>query len=556
MRIKDYLSILIIIVLTIETLFGQSKGKILFENNCSSCHGIENGSFGPKLGGVADVRLIPDIKKFIKNPIPFILKGDERTLLLLDKYKTEMPSFKHLKNKEIRSIVNFIIEETDRLEVNALSTSDISKEELNKRYAPAIKSSDLYIELEDYVQIPRTTEHLVDKGISTLRAAKHGLFIADQMGKMYSISKGKAEVYFDLRANTPDFIFTPSIGAGLASFDFHPNFQENGLMYTTHNEIFEGKSAINEGDWPDSLGTEQQWVIDEWYTDEPNRFPFKIKSKREVLRINTPTFAHAGQDLKFRPNIDKNHSDYGLLFFGHGDGGTANLGLPQFSHHIHSALGSILRIDPQGTNGVLSSYGIPVDNPFAKHSDPTIQKEIYAFGFRNPYRFCWNGDDMYVADIGEAAVEELNVVVSGGDYGWANQEGIYGKDVAKDKTLMLERADFGVNETILPVITYDHTDGNAISGGAVYKGEIELLKGKYVFGDIVKGKVFYTDPNYFQDGIYELKIRRDNEPTSIEELVGVNRTHLRIGYDEINHDIYFMTKPDNMLRKVVMAIQK
>jgi hypothetical protein len=547
------------IILSFCRTIQAQDGKSLFETHCSSCHGIADGAFGPKLGGVADIRLVPDIIKFIKDPTPFILKGDERTLAFLGKYNNEMPSFGHLKNKEIRAIVKFIISETDQLAVNAIRTEDITGSNEIKRYAPAVKPSNLYIELDDFVKVPITPEHLADKGISTMRSASHGLFLADQMGQLYKIDDGKPELYFDLRKNTPEFIFTPSIGAGFGSFDFHPDFLQNGLMYTTHNEIYKGKPAINEGDWPDSVGTEHQWLIDEWYTDEPNTFPFKIVSRREVFRMNTPTFGHAGQDLRFKPEIDKNDPDYGLLYFNHGDGGTANLGLPQYSHHIRSALGAVLRIDAKGSNGFLSSYGIPSDNPFANHTDSTVQKEIYAYGFRNPYRMTWDvrrNHAMYVADIGEAAVEELNVIQKGGDYGWAWQEGKYGKDVSKDKTLMMVREDGGVNNTILPVLTYDHTDGNAISGGYVYEGNLEILKGKYIFGDIVKGKIFIADPDDFAAGISEINIIRNGEKTSIAELCGQNRTHLRIGYDRIKGDLYLLTKPDNTARRIVKAYFK
>jgi glucose/arabinose dehydrogenase len=552
-----HISFAFFLLIVIQSSFAQKviKGQNLFQLHCGSCHGIIDGAFGPKLGGVTEVRSKKEIIDFIKNPNAFIDAKEPRAIALFEKYKSEMPAFAQLKKNELEALVSYIEERSNALNISPLSLSEIQSSDAHRRFAPPVKPSNLYIELEDVVNIPRTSEHLDDKGITTVRSAFHGLFINDQMGQIYRINNKKAELYFDLRKVTPDFIFFPSIGAGLGSFAFHPDFENNGLLYITHNEKYAGKPAINENDWPYSVGTEHQWVIEEWKTNNPNGIPF-VGTRREVLRINTPTFGHSGQDLKFHPNIDRSHPDYGILFYGHGDGGTANLGLPQYSHHIRSVLGSILRIDPQGTNGVLPTYGIPKDNPFAEHEDPKVQKEIYAYGFRNPYRFCWNDEDLYVADIGESDVEELNVIIPGGDYGWATQEGIYGKDVAKDKTLMFDRMDKGVNNSILPVITYDHTDGNAISGGSVYEGDLAALKGKYFFGDIVKGRLFYTDPNNFDQGVFEVNIIREGEPTNMQELVGIKRTHLRIGYDEIGHDLYILTKPDNTLRKVAKAYFK
>jgi glucose/arabinose dehydrogenase len=533
-------------------------GEQLFKTQCSSCHGIADGAFGPKLGGVSATRSKKELIQFIRNPATFLENGDIRTKALFDKYKSEMPPFNHLTDKQLSGLLLYIDKQTTLQKVEPLTLASLLANKPGKRYAPPVKNSNLYIELEDFIKIERTTEHLDDKGVTTIRSNEYGLFVNDQMGQIFRISNRKPELYFDVRKQLPHFIFTPSIGAGLGSFAFHPDFANNGLLYTAHNEVYRGKKAINEGDWPDSLGTEQQYVIDEWKTDTPASFPFSGK-KREVLRINTPTFAHSGQDLIFAPNRNKNDPDYGMLYYTFGDGGTANIKRPEISHRIQSVLGSVLRIDPLGNNGVLDSYGIPADNPFASTNDKTIQKEIFAYGFRNPYRICWDenrNNAMYVTDIGEANIEELNVLVKGGDYGWANQEGTYGIDVRKDKTVVFDRTDKGINNTILPAVTYDHNEGNAMSGGFVYEGKIAALKGKYIFGDIVTGRLFYTDPSDFSKGIFDIHILKNNQETTLAALCGKKRTHLRIGYDKLAGDIFTLTKPDNMVRRVAKAYFK
>ncbi len=539
-------------------LLAQDKGKILFETHCASCHGISEGAFGPRLGGVHKVRNDDEFTRFVKNPASFLAGNDTRTKALFEKYKTEMPGFTKLKKKEIIAILTYIKTESEEQNMQPLSLNSLFVKNAGQRYAPPVKSSNLFIEVEDFVQIPRTDEHLDDKGITVLRSTKFGVFVSDQMGKIYRISNRKPEVYFDVRLLNPDFIFFPSIGAGLGNFTFHPDFENNGLLYTSHLEKYTGKRAINEGDWPDSLKSGQQYVLTEWKTADPAAFPF-TGNRREILRINNPNFAHSAQDLAFAPGLDKQNPDYGMLYYSFGDGGSANLKIPEISHNIRSVLGSVMRIDPQGNNGVFASYGIPADNPFSSSLDPLVQKEIYAFGFRNPYRLSWDekGDGaLYVADIGESNVEEINRVQKGGDYGWASQEGKYGIDVKTDKTVLFEREDQGINQTILPVATFDHNDGNAICGGYIYEGNLEPLKRKYFFGDIVSGRLFFTDVDNLSNGIFDLHLLQNGKETTMQQLCGIKRTHLRVGYDNIGGDLYLLTKPDNVVRRIKNAYWK
>lgn len=538
-------------------------GKELFLMHCASCHGISDGAFGPRLGGIHTLKSRDELILFIKDATRFLKNPDVRTKALASIFKTPMPPFSHLTETEINKIIDYIIEESDKSKSEPLSINQLLTRNSEKRYAPPVQPSKLYIELEEVVQIPRTQDHLDDKGINTMRANELGVFISDQMGQIYKLIKENnglttAYLYFDFKSATPNFIFYPSIGAGLGSFCFHPDFIHNGLLYTAHNEKYLGYPAINEHDWPDSVGIEQQYIIEEWKTNDPESATFNWTDRRVVMRINTPTFAHSGQDLTFSPMVNTKDPDYGMLYYCFGDGGTANIKRPDLAHRTSSILGTILRIDPKGSNGSLSSYGIPADNPYAKSNDTAIQKEIYAYGFRNPYRLEWDitRKKMYIADIGESNVEEINEVLKGKDYGWAYQEGKFGIDVTKDKTTLFERPDKGVNNSILPIATYDHTAGHAISGGYIYKGALKPLKDKYIFGDIVNGKLFYTDAGNFKKGIFEINILQNGKETSIQDLCGKTRTHLRMGYDRLRNDLYIMTKPDNKLRKVSKAIWK
>jgi hypothetical protein len=107
----------------------------------------------------------------------------------------------------------------------------------------------------------------------------------------------------------------------------------------------------------------------------------------------------------------------------------------------------------------------------------------------------------------------------------------------------------------LPFGQFDHQDGKAISGGYVYRGPLQILQGKYIFGDIVTGRLFYMnmDQDLNDHAIYELKIMDHGKPTSVAALTQHPRTHLRIGYDEHTGDLFIMTKADSMIRRISKA---
>ena len=150
--------------------------------------------------------------------------------------------------------------------------------------------------------------------------------------------------------------------------------------------------------------------------------------------------------------------------------------------NVQTLLGSILRIDidhhDQGLN-----YEIPKDNPFVS-AGPLAQPEIFAYGFRNVWRLSFDRETgtLWAADVGQDLWEEINLVQSGGNYGWNLREG-------KHK--------FGVvgadprPELIEPIWEYHHDIGKSITGGTVYRGKrLPELQGHYLYGDYVSGKVW------------------------------------------------------------------
>jgi glucose/arabinose dehydrogenase len=169
---------------------------------------------------------------------------------------------------------------------------------------------------------------------------------------------------------------------------------------------------------------------------------------------------------------------------------------------------AILRIDPRspsvsrGTKG-LGDYTIAPSNRFAADGDPTTLGEIYAYGFRNAHRLSWDLTDgtLFAADIGMNHIEEINIVHNGGNYGWMRREGYWENGMTRPggalNQLFALPADVlsgrTKDEFTYPVAIYDHSDGQAVSGGFAYYGRIAALGGKFVFGDVARGRLFAAD---------------------------------------------------------------
>jgi glucose/arabinose dehydrogenase/mono/diheme cytochrome c family protein len=533
-----------------------AMGKELYSKNCLSCHALETDGIGPRLGGVTTLLSEKDLTDFVRNPAQIIESKNVRAVRLLARYKQVMPSFDSLKGSDINSILSYIHQQTESKNIEPLIFNN--EMGLTGRLVKAVKKSEIKIELEEVVQIPRMKDKSLDLGLATLRPHPSGdgsLLVGDQHGIIYRVANGKYETFLDIRTHIKDFQSGPGIATGLGSFDFHPDFLNNGLLYITHAETFQGQ--LPDYLISDSVKAEVQWIIGEWKMDNVKDKVFK-GTHREMLRLHAPTFGHGCQEISFIPGLDKSHREYGLLYVGFGDGGSNNIKRPELGRHHKSFLGSILRIDPAGNNSKNGKYGIPPDNPFVKESDPQTVKEIYAYGFRNPHRLAWdagNNNRMMATDIGESNIEELNIIENGSDYGWPGTEGNFGIATVKDLKTVYKLKPSEMASYQKPFAQYDHEDGNAISGGCVYEGEIAALRSKYVFGDIVNGKLFYVnvDPNLSDSTIYELRIMQDGKETDMRGISNAKRLHLRVAYDRLAKELYVITKFDGKIRRVSKA---
>ena len=189
-----------------------------------------------------------------------------------------------------------------------------------------------------------------------------------------------------------------------------------------------------------------------------------------------PESNHNGGHLVFGPD--------GFLYIGLGDGGGGGdaHGSIGNGQSLQTLLGKILRIDVDDTS-LGFNYAIPTDNPFEGNafcgnggSGSQSCPEIYAYGFRNPWRFSFDRSDggLWVGDVGQSSWEEVDKVTSGGNYGWRCQEGAHAFN-----------ASCGPAQNLLaPVAEYGRAAGFSITGGFVYRGAaIAGLAGRYVFGD-------------------------------------------------------------------------
>jgi hypothetical protein len=217
---------------------------------------------------------------------------------------------------------------------------------------------------------------------------------------------------------------------------------------------------------------------------------------REVLRVDEPQFNHDGGALTFGPD--------GMLYISLGDGGGAD---DQGVGHVEggngqdpgNVLGSILRIDPQGTDAANGAYGIPADNPFV--GDETALPEVFAFGLRNPFRISFDTETgaLYIADVGQNDIEEINLGEAGANYGWNTKEGTLCFDPNGDEDGFAHECGPEDDTTGLvdPIAEYSHDEGVAVIGGFVYRGEtMPQLQGRYVFGDYfhpasMSGRLFH-----------------------------------------------------------------
>ena len=440
-------------------------------------------------------------------------------------------------------------------------------------------TSRLGLVLTEYASFPKseTTPPLIDQRlnrvarINTIMELPDGSgrrAVPDLNGLLYLVRNGTPQVYLDVAATfAPQFFSGRGLGQGFGYVAFHPDFKRNGLFYTIHTEDATKTTAV-----PDhaQANTRFHGVVNEWRATDPAAGTF-AGTRREVIRIGFAGQVHGIQEINFNPAARRGDRDYGKLYLAVGDGGQGagntdpqNLAMPH---------GKLLRIDPAGTNAPNGRYGIPPDNPFVGQAGKL--GEIYAYGFRDPHRFSWDRatGKLYLGHIGEHSIEAVYEVRAGDNMGWSDREGAFVFDRTPaapcDRLFPLPADDSGYT---YPVAAYDHNPppgwnctsdvGVAVAGGFVYRGrDVPALRGKYIFGDLVDGRVLYTEANEMRRGRTPATIHRlhlfdaAGTPVRMQDLSAPgapgdpNRVDLRLGTDA-RGELYLLAKANGKIWKV------
>ncbi|SFB41531.1 Concanavalin A-like lectin/glucanases superfamily protein [Amycolatopsis marina] len=436
------------------------------------------------------------------------------------------------------------------------------------------KQSRLGLVLEEYAQLPETeptppatdgrlTRHNRINHIGEMPDGSGRMYVPDLNGPLYLIDGEQQHVYLDFKERFEDFFSGRGLGSGFGFATFHPEFESNGKLYTVHTE---DRDAIAEKEptYPNQPNAFVQSVVTEWTADDPAADQFS-GTQRELFRFGFTTQIHAIQQIDFNTTAEPGDEDYGLLYLAVGDGGIGvNTDVPQ---DLSTPAGKILRIDPQGTNGPGGQYGIPETNPFV--GEPNAIGEIYAIGLRDPHRFAWDRggkNAMYLGHIGQRAIEAVYEVRAGDNFGWSEREGNFRFEPEFQCYLYPLPEDDEKYGYTYPVAQFDHERpanwpcnsdaGHAISGGQVYRGsELPLLRGKYIFGDLVDGRVLYTEVNQMKRGresatLHELQLfDTSGKRMRMTDFVGDGRVDLRFGMDA-KGDLYLLAKANGKIWKV------
>ncbi len=238
---------------------------------------------------------------------------------------------------------------------------------------------------------------------------------------------------------------------GLLGVAFHPRFAQNRKYYLMH-EFMEGN--------------QRSMIIAERSAREDLRSDLGSPS-RPVLKIDIATEVHHGGGIVFGPD--------GFLYIGMGDSGPQGDPLGH-GQDLHSLSGKLLRIDvDRSENG--AGYAIPTDNPFFRHPDPAVRREIFAYGLRQPWRFSFDPatGDLWVADVGQDRFEEVGIVRSGENHGWNVYEGfeLYSTRHRTEQMAYLP-----------PIVSFRRRHGTSVTGGHVSRADPEsTFNGVYICGD-------------------------------------------------------------------------
>ncbi|MCG8591029.1 MAG: PQQ-dependent sugar dehydrogenase [Proteobacteria bacterium] len=280
--------------------------------------------------------------------------------------------------------------------------------------------------------------------LTSARDGSNRLFVVEQGGVIRLFDNDPATTTTEIFLDISDRVPSPGTEAGLLGLAFHPNYPTSPWFYVYYSV--------------DDDGPRRTRISRFRVSADPDRAD--AGSEDVLLEIPQPSCCsnHNGGMLAFGPD--------GMLYASVGDGGQAP-GSADHGQDPSNLLGAILRLEDDGD--------IPADNPFV--GMPGMRGEIWAYGFRNPWRMSFDREEgtLFVGDVGQSDVEEIDIVTRGGNYGW----GVYEGDRPFHNPGNLPPSAFDG-----PIHTYTHAEGQSVTGGYVYRGSnLPGLIGAYVYGD-------------------------------------------------------------------------
>lgn len=278
------------------------------------------------------------------------------------------------------------------------------------------------------------------------------LFVAEKKGKIYSFDNQEKTREKKLLLDISQRVYNKKNNGGLLSFTFHPRFSQTGSFFVHYMADNPRRNIVSSFHFNSRVPIEQ--------------------TEKIILEIESIPSNNNGGQILFGPD--------GMLYVTLGDV-QAHDNSSHLSQDPKSLFGKILRLDVDAVADK-KGYAIPKDNPFYS-GQGKFRKEVYAYGFRNPWRCSFDKltEYLWCGDIGEHGVEEINVVLPGKNYGWPLSEG---------GTCIKEGQCEGVM-IAWPVLSYSHEIGDSVIGGMVYRGDLHPnLSGHYIYADFNAGSLW------------------------------------------------------------------
>ena len=316
-----------------------------------------------------------------------------------------------------------------------------------------------------------------DKPLFVAFHASHAgrAFVVEQTGKVWSVPHDDASKERSLFLDLSSRVLVDNWEEGLLGFQFDPDYAKNGRVWCSFSE----KTDPTQGEVKPGRKAKstRRSVIARYETkqDDQGARVVDIASEFVAMTVFQPFGNHNGGTIVFGPD--------GMLYVAFGDGGAARDPF-KLGQDKSSLLGKVLRIDVRNATAE-KPYEIPADNPFV--GEEGSRGEIWCYGLRNPWRISFDRKtgELWCGDVGQDRIEEVDLLVKGGNYGWNVMEGTeqFRKDVEVPK------------DAIPPVAEYPHQDGVSITGGHVYRGSaLPEIEGAFIYGDFATFRIWAVTP--------------------------------------------------------------